>query len=43
MERSVLSDFELEEREVARLKREREKRAMEDEVLQEVRPPTTAR
>ena len=37
MERSVLSDFELQEREVARLKRERERRAMEDEVLQEVR------
>ena len=36
-ERSRLSDFELQEREVARLKRERERRATEDEVLQEVR------
>ena len=50
VERSKLSDFELEEREVARLKKERERRAMEEEVLQEVSPynctpimPTIAR
>ena len=45
MEHSVLSDFELQERKVARLKRERERRAMEDEVLQDVRTslPTTPR
>ena len=45
MEHSVFSDFELQERKVARLKRERERRAMEDEVLQDVRTslPTTPR
>ena len=37
MERSLLSDFELKEREVERLRRERERRAMEEEVLQEVK------
>lgn len=35
IERSVLSDFELQERQVERLKRERERRAMEEEVMQE--------
>jgi large subunit ribosomal protein L46 len=34
-ERSLLSDFELQEREIARLRRERERRALEEEVLQE--------
>lgn len=38
IERSVLSDFELQERQVERLKRERERRAMEEEVMQEVSP-----
>ena len=36
MERSRLSNFELEEREHVRQKREREKRALEEEVVVEV-------
>lgn len=36
MERSVLSNYELEEREHARKKRERERQALEDDVATEV-------
>ena len=38
MERSVLSDYELEEKEYVRLKSERERRALEEDALAEVKP-----